>query len=128
MRRRLAEEWETSDSGGEEAGFGARCRARRSHDVEPWEDAASEAVASSGSEGGGRMRQEGGDNIEGEKKTPSKRKGNSVGSVFHISIKFWWREQTTVRSNVISDCLQGHRKLVYVQRRHGRQNWLCIVL
>jgi hypothetical protein len=92
VRRRLAEEWGTSDGGGEEAGFGARCRARRSHDVEPWEDAASEAVASSGSEGGGDMRQEGGDNIEGEKKTPRKRKGNGVGPVFHISIKFWWPE------------------------------------
>jgi hypothetical protein len=49
-------------------------------------------VASSGSEGGGDMRQEGGDNIEGEKKTPRKRKGNGVGPVFHISIKFWWPE------------------------------------
>lgn len=57
-----------SDGGGEEAGFGARCRARRSHDVEPWEDAASEAGASSGSEGGGGMRH------RGRKENPKKEK------------------------------------------------------
>lgn len=70
---------------------GAWYRARQSHSVGPWEDAASE-VARCGNEVGGGMRQESGDNIEGEKKTPRKRKGNDVGSVFHISTKFLWLE------------------------------------